>query len=146
MNIHVAVIIIQFQQTEKKLLELYEERQEEIKTGCILKRNNRGIGETVRNGEYAYYTAVRGLKEGLGFSDPKLLRLSSTVLRSERTDVIPSKKWPGLCASYYRRTFGCFIHPDIYRPEGYREIKNDVRIIFAWRPTEHLIMKEVEPF
>jgi len=146
MSIHVAVIIIQFQLPDKRILELEEDRQEIIGTNNILKRHVRGIGETVRNKERPYYTAIRGLKEELGFSDPNLFRLSSTVIRSEWTDLIPSKKWPGLYASYYRRTFGCFINPDLYRPEGYIKTKSDVRIIFAWRPTEHLVMTDINPF
>ncbi len=147
MEVHVAVVIIQCAVPSVGLLELWEDRQEITGTTRVLRRNVQGIGETIRNTEkFPYQTALRGLTEELGFSDPNLFRLSSTIIRKEQTSIVPSKKWPGLFATYHRWIFGCFIHPNLYKPPGYVEQKEGVNIFFTWRPADNVVMKWPLPF
>lgn len=135
--VHVAVVIVRLPKSERNEteLELYETFQENIATGEKFSRNFRGIGETIEGMETPHVAAVRGLKEELGFDQGYHYRLSANQ-HIDWKGPADSHKWPGLTAKYFRKVFGCIIHPDLYK-DSYVEEKGGRKIHFEWRIAPH---------
>jgi hypothetical protein len=130
-TIHVAVIGMYYD-TGDEILELTETRQTNRVTGESRLRGYDGIGETLHVNESPVDAAVRGLAEELRFTDPATYHITPRPILSELGTEVESGKWPPLRFRYHRHIFGCFITPQLFKPEGYMETRGDWTIYFKW--------------
>lgn len=133
LEVHTAVVIVLYK-SRSTWLELYEDHQL-FPDGSILRRSDfNGIGETLDRHETPQAAAIRCLREELSFYDDRHFQLSQ-VLHHEQRGPIQSEKWPEILAKFHRYIFECWINSKLFKKGGYREIRNDGRIIFfKWKP------------
>jgi len=135
-DVHTVVVIVTHVYN-RRLLELYEDRQV-FDNGHVIKRHNfNGIAETLERDESPRDGAMRCLAQELRFTDPRDYHLSGCTTIDHR-EPVPSEKWPGIMAAYHRYLFGCVISRRIFRSGGYVESVPGRKIYFKWKPRGQL--------
>lgn len=137
-HIHNAVITVRYKSPETGILqELYEDRQEwDLGTRTVTYRRGMfdgSVSEKTRPGERPMVTAERGLAEELGFTDRHLYQLMPIGVDEQIIGPVKSYGYPGLFDIYNRYLLTCNICPELYRPEGYVEVKGNRKTFFLWR-------------
>lgn len=130
--INTAVVNVFFQDGPVRK-ELYESFQVNRSNGIKTKRENRGIAETMRKGEFAFAAAKRGLLEKLKWGDPSKYDLSG-LKSTYDMDPNDSEEWPGLKAEYHQKIFDCTIPQELYDRKGYVYTTGNWDIHCIWLP------------
>ncbi|MEK9184711.1 MAG: hypothetical protein AAB866_00920 [Patescibacteria group bacterium] len=126
--IRVVAINVYYHVDDKYAWKLVEEKQQ-FTDGTTKCRNiDTSLGEKIRENENPNESAIRALKEELGFEMPYVLNPLGVILRKK-----DSEFFPGLLSAYETYFFSCSIPQRLFKAKGYVEKKAEKRIFFIWR-------------
>ena len=126
--VKVVAINVYYHMDDKYAWKLVEERQQ-FPDGTIKRRNiDTSLGEKIRGNENPTESAIRALKEELGFDMPYTLTPLKSILREKESEF-----FPGLLSSYETHFFSCSIPLRLFKAKGYVEKKAEKKIFFIWR-------------
>lgn len=126
-SIEFVGIKIYYNQDNERLV-LKEDRQE-FNDGRIRRRSMpSSVSEKMKFGEDPLKSAIRGIKEELGFE-------TSSNQFSKRKDLFydgGSLSYPGLQTKYKGHQFICELQSHQFDPSGYIEVQKDKKTYFVW--------------
>lgn len=121
-------IKIYFIDKDENIWFLKEDRQE-FKDGRTRRRNMpTSVAEKMKSGEDPELSAIRGIKEELGF----IIEETQLIKRRDLQFNGGSLSYPGLTTKYKGHQFTCYINENQFEPGGYVEKQKDKSTFFTW--------------
>lgn len=106
-----------------------KEDKQEFKDGRVRRRNMlASVSEKMKFGEDTLISAIRGIREELGFNveGHQLIKMRDLFYNGG------SQSYPGLRTKYKGHQFTCFLNDDQFNENGYIEVQKDKSTFFKW--------------